>query len=478
MQRTASIVLLCVILIPAFCLGQTSREKRFSAQVSQERLLQTVRDLVKLGNRLGGTASGDKAAAFVLKKFKSYRLSAVSIEDPVRLTYTNDGWILQVEEPRFLKGLFKNERPAGFSPSVSARKIPLVLLNPDVDFVPAQVESVAVLVPFPIAHDVYEKFVEAGALCLLSYASNPAGSYENWSLLTDLPSSSNNPIPVFNISVRNGEALKKELIAEKKVVIKYSTKSTVKSGRPKTIVATLNGVSDEYYLVCGHGDSDCGGPGADDNASGVSGVLELARVLNGLVGSKSIPKPKKSIKFVVWGSEYFSAESYVTLHSEELGKILGVFNYDEIGTGKTRNCLYFEGNDISQNEGILRVVQKVSEEYVGKKGFWHEATTNPAQGGTDSYVFLPDYLDKLSLTGVEVPAITIYSAAWGSPKTLPQTQGWSTKAWKGHPDSVYIDYSPYYHSSMDVPATTTEKEPFNMLWAVKAVGITLLRLAW
>jgi hypothetical protein len=61
---------------------------------------------------------------------------------------------------------------------------------------------------------------------------------------------------------------------------------------------------------------------------------------------------------------------------------------------------------------------------------------------------------------------------------MPQTEGWISRAWKGHPDSVVIDYSAYYHSSMDFPRYTTDKEPFNMVWAVKAVGIALLRLAW
>ncbi|MEK6566644.1 MAG: hypothetical protein AABZ41_08065, partial [Bacteroidota bacterium] len=171
-------------------------------------------------------------------------------------------------------------------------------------------------------------------------------------------------------------------------------------------------------------------------------------------------------------------EHYVRAHEQELGKILGVVNYDEIGTGKTRNCLYFEGNDIPHNEQFLRVFEKVGEDFVGKRGFWSEATTNPAQGGTDSYVFLPDYLKKISAPAAEIPGFTVYSAAWNFPKTMSQTPGWSSKAWKGHKDSVTIDYSAYYHSSMDIPAKTTDKEPFNMVRADKAVGIGLLRLAW
>jgi len=415
---------------------------------------------------------------YVLKKFKSYGYKPVMVSEAERLTYTNDRWVLEVEEPRRLKKFFKNEGLAGFSPSVSLRSARLVYVDPDVDFEASRIESAAVLVPFPVAHDVYQKFVDAGALCILSFAKNSAGSYEGWSFLSDLPSSTNNPIPLFSISVRNGETLKSELATGAEVIIKYSAKTSLFTGRPKTVVATLEGKSDRYFLVCAHGDSDSGGPGADDNASGVSGVLELARILKNLINGKTLSKANHTIKFVIWGSEYSSAEGYIIQHSEELEKILGVFNYDEIGTGKTRNCVYFEGNDIPQNEKILRVMQKVGEDYVGKKGYWTEATTNPAQGGTDSYVFLPDYLEKLSLPNVEIPSITVYTGAWSTPKTLPQTEGWSSGSWKGHPDSVVIDFSPYYHSSLDIPSTTTEREPFNMYWAVKAVGITLLRLAW
>jgi hypothetical protein len=39
-----------------------------------------------------------------------------------------------------------------------------------------------------------------------------------------------------------------------------------------------------------------------------------------------------------------------------------------------------------------------------------------------------------------------------------------------------IDYSAYYHSSGDTPENTTDREPQNMVRAVKAVGIALLRL--
>jgi len=191
-----------------------------------------------------------------------------------------------------------------------------------------------------------------------------------------------------------------------------------------------------------------------------------------------ISKPDSAIRFIIWGSEYESTENYVKMHRNELDSILGVLNFDEIGTGATRDCIYFEGNDQRINSRLLKALQKVGEDYVGKKSFWREATTNPSQGGTDSYVFLPNYLNRLGVPIVEIPSVTVYTAAWQEPKSFFQPKEWRTKAWKGARDSVSIDYSLYYHSSLDTPAMTTDREPYDMAWGVKAVGIALLRLAW
>ncbi len=383
-----------------------------------------------------------------------------------------------VEKPRSLRNLMKNEWLAGFSPSVKLRKGRLVYVNLEEPMEEGKYDSVVMLTERHVDAKLYSELVSAGAICVLTFAPAVEGKYENWALINNLRASGENSIAVFDISYDNGRRLKKELLQGNNVIMSFMTKTTIARGNPKTVIATLKGKSDDYYIVCAHGDSDSGGPGADDNASGVAGVLELARTLKSFVQSNIIPQPEKSIKFIVWGSEYYSAQHFVKQHADSLEKILGVINYDEIGTGATRDCLYFESNDVPHNEALLKTLNSVAEDYVGKSGFWTEATTNPSQGGTDSYVFLPDYLERLKVPVVKIPSVTVYTAAWDELKTMPQTQGWSSTAWKGHPDSVTIDFSRYYHSSLDVPSVTTDKEPFNMVWAVKAVGIALLRLAW
>lgn len=476
--RVLSLLLLVAIFTRPLSSQVRVSEERLAGKVSQSRLQGTVKELVKIGNRLGGTKSGDRSASYVYNRFRELGIKAEVVQDPEKLTCTNDRWTLGIEKPRRLRGLIQHEWLAMFSPSVKEKTVRLRALKSSDEIDKALLDSVAVLVAFNVSQKKYRELAEAGVRCILAYETVNSPAYTNWAMITSLPSAADNPVPLFNISRTAGLRLKEEIEKGREVKIRYSAKTTIRPGRPRTVVATMKGKSDDYYVVCAHGDSDSGGPGADDNASGDAGVLEVARILQESIRSKALPLPQKSVKFIVWGSEYFSTENYVKAHEEELGKILGVVNYDEIGTGKTRNCLYFEGNDVSINEPLLRVFNAIGERYVGKKGFWKEATTNPSQGGTDSYVFLPEYLRKLNVPMAEIPSITVYTAAWNEPRTMAQTPGWRSKAWKGHRDSVVVDYSAYYHSSLDVPSLTTEKEPFNMVWGVKAVGIALLRLAW
>ncbi|MBI2618502.1 MAG: M28 family peptidase [Ignavibacteriales bacterium] len=457
--------------------AQHPKERAFAQKVSQTSMRNHVRNLVASGNRLGGTPSGDKSTDYVSRSFKRSGLATMIEVDPEKLVSINHEWQLQVMEPRRLRQLIRNEWLGGYSPSVSRTTAPLQLLEQE-EGVTSELSGAAVLTERQVTDRLYQSLVNAGVVCILSYAPADSTLYSDWAMISDLRESNANAIPLFNLSYGNGTRLRKELDQNTPVTIRFMSRTTITSGSPKTVVATLPGKSGKYYLVCAHGDSDSGGPGADDNASGVAGVLELARVFSSMMQSGQLSVPEKSIKFVIWGSEYYSTEHYVKRHQEQLEEILGVLNYDEIGTGASRDCLYFESNDVPYHEDLMKIFNAVGEEYVDKPGFWKEATTNPSQGGTDSYVFMPEYLDRLDVPRATIPSITIYTAAWNRPRTIPQTPGWTSRAWKGHPDSVTIDYSRYYHSSLDIPERTTEREPFNMSWAVKAVGIALLRLAW
>ena len=458
--------------------AQGSRETRFSQRVSQHNLLRNVRTLVSFGNRYGGSHSGDSAAAWVAGRFRTARLEPEIVEDDDMVTYDNRGWSLRVVEPNRLKKAIANAWLGGYSPQSERTVRPVIYLESASALDRISADSAIILTPSWVDAKMYGRMAREGAVAVLSYAPATEGYYENWAMITTLPSQEDNPIPLYNLSFASGETLRRALADSIPVSVEFSSRTEVYIGKPRTVIASIPGESGRYILVCAHGDADSGGPGADDNASGVSGVLELASVLNGMIRDGSLPTPQYEIRFAIWGTEYHSTFCYVNRHREELDSIVAVMNFDEIGTGQTRDCLYFESNDVQHNETLLRTLEAVGEDYVGKRGFWKESTTNPSQGGTDSFVFLPEGLSQVSAPPVEIPSTTIYTAAWNEPHTMAQTKGWTSSAWKGDPDSVVIDYSAYYHSSLDVPKTTTEREPHNMVWAVRAVGIALLRMAW
>jgi hypothetical protein len=153
----------------------------------------------------------------------------------------------------------------------------------------------------------------------------------------------------------------------------------------------------------------------------------------------------------VWGKEFHSAHAFITREQAALSRCLGVINIDEAGTGAEREAIYAEGNDIPWNRTLLRAFEEVGRAYLKRDGFWPEFATNPTQGGSDSYAFLPRAHKGEGWTPLEIPSTTIYTAAWDRPERLAQTPGWMTNT--NSPATVAIDYSRYYHSSGDTRRT-------------------------
>ncbi len=98
------------------------------------------------------------------------------------------------------------------------------------------------------------------------------------------------------------------------------------------VIATLTGTAypEEFVVLGAHYDSYAGGnnePGADDNATGTAGILEIARIL-------SQYDFDRSIIFATWsGEEYglYGSEAWATEAAQNGMNILGYFNIDMAG---------------------------------------------------------------------------------------------------------------------------------------------------
>ena len=134
---------------------------------------------------------------------------------------------------------------------------------------------------------------------------------------------------------------------------------------------------DEYIIVCSHYDacymypisSDKYDvivipgitPGADDNASGTAGVIEIARIL-------SKHKFKRSIIYINFNAEeigLFGSMSYVSRCKNEEKNILGVFNLDMIGynpIGKPLEIFYNDSPPI--NKDFAKYFNEVANLYL------------------------------------------------------------------------------------------------------------------
>jgi aminopeptidase YwaD len=466
---------------PAFT--PPAAEALLAGEIDQARLQETVRALVRLGPRMGGTPSGDHAAAALAAAFSAAGLAPRTIEDSPRPAHWEDAWSVELPPA----GALASAWPYGFSPSIGPVTAPLVVVRD-----PAELSATPppagpggldgwrgkiLFVPGDVL-GAYRRLAAASdrPLAILTSAPGDGRRYLDAALveaLPAMPAGGRRPIPVFGVSFADGRKL---AAAPPGATVRVMLRSTVREGSPRTVLATLPGRDpDRYYLICAHGDSDSGGPGADDNGSGEAVVLELARVLTSLVRAGRLPAPRASLRFAVWGSEYASSGAYVAREGDRLRRCLGVINLDEVGTGAERDAIYFESNEVPWNRVLLRAFDRVGADYAGRPGFWPEYTTNPSQGGTDSYAFLPRRYQGELASALEIPATTVYTAAWDHLGRRRQTPGWESPA-TPDPVELAIDYSRYYHSSGDTPENTTDRKPQTMVRAARAIGIALLRL--
>jgi aminopeptidase YwaD len=466
-----------LVLTLAVTLTQTAPTSRaaedaFAAAVSADDLKRYVRELVAFGPRMGGTPSNEKSAAYLSAFFKEQGLTVTIQEDAPALAHWEQSWTVALEDGAVIESAY----PFGFSPATKAATGKLLLVEDLGKATPAEEWKGRVIYTPGDVGRAYAGIVKSGFLpaAILTSAPNDPKRYVDWSRLSSLSASATHPLPVFSVSYVDGRSLASAAQGGRAVTV--SLDSTVREGRGKTVIATLPGTEPgPYYLVCAHGDSDSGGPGADDNASGVATVMGIARAYAAAISSGKAARPRYSIRFAVWGAEYRSAKTYIEKEGDQLAQLRGVFNFDETGTGAERDAIYFESNEVPWNEKILRTLEAVAADYAGRAGFWTEYTTNPSQGGTDSYAFLPRKYHGQDYTKLEIPATTIYTAAWDKLAELDQTAGWESKG-SADPRKLKIDYSLYYHSSADTPENTTEREPQNMVRAVKVTGLALIRL--
>ncbi len=447
-------------------------EKEVASFVSRHGALALVRELAALGPRTGGTAKGDRAAMLIAGRMRDLGLGVTVVDDPETSVHEALAWSVRVEGRPIASA-----HPWINSPSFPATSLTLVADPAARGAAPEPGDALrgsAVLTSR--GGNAHAALIDQGAAAILTDHPGTEERYADWAFIGEQQEGSR--IPVFGLSFHDGERLRDLLRGEGETRMTLALEARNGSGRPRTVVGTLNGggpAARRTIIVCAHGDADGGGSGADDNASGAAATLEVARALGRAARGGLLPPDRPRVLFMIWGKEYHSSEAWVRANGETMKGVLAVLNYDQVGTGAQRNALYYEGNDIAANTALLRAIESVAVEHAGDEGFWTEHTSCPSMGGTDAYAFLSGRQGGTSDMDLEIAATTIFTAAWDRPRKMTQTEGWASSGWpKG--EDVVIDYSRFYHSPADTPANTTEAEPHNIERAARLAVLTIRRL--
>jgi hypothetical protein len=176
---------------------------------------------------------------------------------------------------------------------------------------------------------------EHGAVGLVSYTANQVSAW--WRDDADLvrwghldARGRRNTFAIM-ISLREARSLRERLSRGERITLHAVVKARNDDAMPyETAVATIPGTdpaAGEIVFSC-HLDHEK--PGANDNASGCSANLEIARTLKRLVDSKRIPAPRRTIRFV-WPSEMTGTIAYLTKFPEIAGRIRAAVHLDMVG---------------------------------------------------------------------------------------------------------------------------------------------------
>ena len=431
-------------------------ERTLAASVNEPRMVDTVKRLVAFGPRQYGTPSNHEAAAWLSSAFRDAGLEVSVREDPPRNWYQPVSWEIRTtaDSPGATGVVLKTAWPSSGAPSGSGSGALSLETSP-------------------------------GAVCLTSAGPTPESTSGCAAVLVDGRAAASGwpvvnrlrgtwTVPVFAVSPNETAPLREKLAAGGKVQVAFALDAKSGNSGAQTVVATLPGRDrSKYILFCAHGDSDSGGPGANDNASGVAIVLEVARTLAEAVKSGAIPQPAWDLRFASWGGEISSTREYLAAMDKDAARLQAVVNYDQSGFGSSKDALYVEPDDVPANREIVTLVRSVMTDHIGTPGFPEHAASIRSQGGTDSYVFQP------RAQGATVyPSVTLYTSAWDRERAVPVTEGFPPIKWYAgeQPGMVTVDGDAFYHSAGDTPANTTDTEPSNMGWCARVGLLSALRM--
>ena len=126
------------------------------------------------------------------------------------------------------------------------------------------------------------------------------------------------------------------------------------AARSTNVIADLPGTTNDVILVGAHHDTQAGSVGADDNASGVVALLELARLLKPL-------KRRRPIRLVSFGTEEqlsVGSSAYALRHRADLKSMALMVNFDSFASPVGHTTMVCAGGDDLADYGLKEMKRR------------------------------------------------------------------------------------------------------------------------
>jgi hypothetical protein len=297
---------------------------------------------------------------------------------------------------------------------------------------------VAIFGPLPTSVEVHRRLVAAEPLAVvhvderLPFAWTKAdGVYPYWAHTHGMP-------PTVTVPYTEAWRWRRDGMAQLKVRVALDQIR----GESQNVVAEFRGTSPELpaLALTAHHDTQCGNPGADDNASGVVCLLALARALSGTAR-------RRTVRLISFGAEeQLSVGSFAYVHRHRIKPpdVGLVINFDSVSSPLGHFTLSVAGGDALARFASRQVaahgvdaalqpeITPFSDHFpfnrAGVPSLWFMRTNSP--GGRWQHHSRHDTLENVSTTEVQRlldavhPLIATLAAAqkWPFPTRLPPPQ--------------------------------------------------------
>jgi hypothetical protein len=146
----------------------------------------------------------------------------------------------------------------------------------------------------------------------------------------------------FQVPVREGDILKRRLLANEKITVRAQVESKMETADLENVLAFIPGTDPAAgeVILSAHLFEGMQKQGANDNISGSACILEVARVLNTLIAEGRLPRPKRSIRFI-WGPEFSGIGKWVQANQKIMEQTLCNINMDMVGEWLSKNQAFF-----------------------------------------------------------------------------------------------------------------------------------------